>query len=242
VLTPNVSTNTGDFKDNLTFMFKDPEWGKKGIIGALLNLIPIVNFVTTGYALETLNNVREDRQPILPDWSVNFGDYFMKGLVVVVFSLLYALPMIIVSGILGGIGSAAGGGVGTFFNAIAGLISFVYSIALIFWMQGALINYAVKNSFGAAFEFTAILDLVRGNLGRLIMTVVIWVVGGVAIGVLAAVLMVIPCLGWIADALLFLVAAFYLMLVMAYNCGIVAKQLAAPMRPQPAVGSDWEHL
>ncbi len=43
-----------DIVDGLKFPMNDKDWTKKVFIGGLLNIIPIVNFISTGYSLETM--------------------------------------------------------------------------------------------------------------------------------------------------------------------------------------------
>lgn len=242
MLNPRFSINSGDLNDNVTYVFKDPEWRKKGVIGALLGIIPVLNFVTAGYSLAVINNIRSDHRPMLPDWGENFGKYFIDGLAMVVIYFIYVVPYMIIVAILNAIGSAGGSGFESFMAFVGNVFALVYSVAMIFWVQGASINYAVKGSFGAAFALQEIRDIVMKNVGRLTMTVLIWVVGGIVIGIVAAILFFIPCLGWLFDWILILGGIFYLQLVMAYNCGFVAKTVSAPPRPPVPTGSDWEHL
>jgi len=54
---------TGNFGETLTYMFKDPKWVSKVLLGALFGIIPIVNFVTGGYVLRVIDNIRADTDP-----------------------------------------------------------------------------------------------------------------------------------------------------------------------------------
>lgn len=242
MLNPKFSLNSGDLKENVTFVFQDSEWVKKTLIGALLGIVPVLNFVTAGYGLAVIKNIRDERSPALPNWGENFGKYFIDGLIMVVISLIYALPGLVLAGILSAIGSAGDRGFGSFMGVLVALFGLLYGVVMIFWVQGAIINYAVDGVFGAAFALQKIRDLVVKNLGRLAMTVIIWVVGGIVMGIAGAILAVIPCLGWLLGWILSVGGVFYLLLVMAYNCGFVAKTISASPRPQPQPASDWEHL
>ena len=67
----------------------------KVIIGAVLNLIPIVNFLSCGYLLELTGNATHDRHE-MPAWE-NWGEKFVKGFFVFIITLIYMLiPLIIV--------------------------------------------------------------------------------------------------------------------------------------------------
>jgi len=214
------------FKEQLVYMFSDPKWVSKVLIGALLGIVPILDFVLGGYALRVINNVRKDEQPTLPEWSPGFGKFWSDGLLVVVIGFLYGIPAWILSAIIGGVAGASNSqGAVTAVSVILGLILFVYYIALIFWIQGALINFAVKGNFGAAFQFGEIWRIVQANLGRLALTVILAVVVAIIVAILSAILVFIPCIGWIAIWILSFASGFYVLLVLAHNCGIVAKSM-----------------
>ena len=217
---------TGSFGETLSYMFKDPKWVGKVVVGALLGIIPIINLVVVGYALRVIDNVRSNTEPPLPEWGGDFGKLWVSGLVLAVIGFLYGIPVWILSAIAGAVsGSSRSGGV-TVLAVLVGLIAFVFAILLFFWIQGAIINYAIKRNFGAAFEFGIIWDMIRKNAGRMVMTVVFVVVVSIIVGLVTAVLNIIPCLGCILSWIVGFVAGFYTLLAVAYNCGIIAKSIS----------------
>jgi hypothetical protein len=225
---------TGNFGETLTYMFKDPKWIGKVVLGALFGIIPILNFVTAGYALRVIDNVRSDTEPPLPEWGGDFGQMWVKGLVLAVIGFIYGIPVWILSGIAGGVGGSSRSGGATAVAVIFGLIAFAFAILLFFWIQGAIVNYAIKGNFAAAFEFGTIWELIKKNAGRMVLTVVFVVVVSIIIGVISAVLNIIPCIGCVLSWIVGFAAAFYTLLVVAHNCGIIAKSLnptAAPIEP-----------
>lgn len=217
---------TGNFGETLTYMFKDPKWVGKVVVGALFGIIPIVNFVVGGYALRVVDNVRGDREPPLPEWGGDFGKLWVSGLILAVIGFLYGIPVWILSGIAGAVGGDTRSGGVTAVAVIVGLIAFVLAILLFFWIQGAIINYAIKGNFAAAFEFGTIWDMIKRNAGRMVLTVVFVVVVSIIIGVVSAVLGIIPCIGCLLSWIVGFVAGFYTLLVVAYNCGIIAKSIS----------------
>jgi len=68
---------------------------KKFLIGWLLSMIPIVNFVTYGYALKCANNTAR-RKFKLPEWN-NFLDLFIKGFLYDIIVFIYFLPTVVIS-------------------------------------------------------------------------------------------------------------------------------------------------
>jgi hypothetical protein len=209
----------------------------KVLVGALLGLVPILNFVTGGYALKVINNIRGDQEPVLPTWGDGFGKYFTDGLILFVIGLIYSIPLWLI-GLISGVPLALIGAsadqngpsdaLGALFGAtscIMGLIAFVYMILLVFWLQGAIVNYAVKGNFGAAFAFGEIWAIVKANASKMVLTVAAVVVASFVIGLLTGVLALVPCCGWIAAILISFATSFYILLVMAYTCGFIAKDI-----------------
>ena len=91
----------------------------KVIIGAVLNLIPIVNFLSIGYLLELMANVIQGREemPVWDDW----GNKFIKGLMVAVIAFIYFLiPMLVM--MLGGGLAILTGSSGSFLFSIIGFL------------------------------------------------------------------------------------------------------------------------
>jgi hypothetical protein len=225
---------SGNFGETLTYMFKDPKWVGKVLLGALFGIIPILNFVTAGYALRVIDRVRSDTEPPLPEWGGEFGQLWIKGLILAVIGFIYGIPLWILSGIAGGVGSSSRSGGATAVAVIFGLIAFVYAILLVFWMQGAIVNFATKGNFAAGFEFGTIWDLIKKSAGRMLLTVVFVVVVSIVIGIISGVLNIIPCIGCVLSWVIGFAAAFYTLLVVAHNCGIIAKSLgltAVPTEP-----------
>jgi hypothetical protein len=86
-----------DFQQALTFMFKDEDWIKKVLLGVLISLIPIFGqLALVGYMLAIIQNVKNDEPRPLPDWS-EVIQYFVEGLKSWVVSLVYSLPVIVLS-------------------------------------------------------------------------------------------------------------------------------------------------
>ncbi len=84
-----------DIGKAFTYVFEDPNWIMKVLIGGIVLLIPIVDFAVYGYMLTTLKNVADGQPNPLPEWS-DFGAHFMKGLYAIVGILVYFLPAIVI--------------------------------------------------------------------------------------------------------------------------------------------------
>lgn len=84
-----------DIGKSITYPFEDKEWAKKLLLGIIISIVPILNFAWIGYMLRTMRNVYDGAETLLPDWS-EFGDKFVKGLLVSIASFIYSLPAWIV--------------------------------------------------------------------------------------------------------------------------------------------------
>lgn len=84
-----------DFNKAISAPFSD--W-KKLSIGALLYMIPFVNWVSGifayGYALLYAKSAAQNKHT-LPEWK-NWGDLFVKGILALVISVIYFLPVFII--------------------------------------------------------------------------------------------------------------------------------------------------
>ena len=192
-----------DIGRSFKFMFEDEGWITKILIGGILGLIPIVNFVIYGYQLEVIKNVSQDQDLPLPDWD-DFGGKFIKGLMVVIASFIYSLPLILVGVvyfvvmmIVGGGAASTGsedmsgaaGGVFAICSIAFYCVAFLYSVIVYgFIFIPGVMRYAEEEEFGAFFKFGENLRVATSNLGSyIVMLLVIMLAGIVAevVGVIA---------------------------------------------------------
>ncbi len=141
---------------------------KKLLIGAILNIIPIVNLIASGYIIKAAKGTMKKKND-MPEWE-DWGNLFMTGLVVAVIGFIYMIPAVgllvvgVGSAVIGAIavgGAAAmdmtavlaGGGI----TILAGLLLLLVTMLV---MPMAIIRYVDKGSFSAAFGFTDILKKV----------------------------------------------------------------------------------
>ena len=80
-----------DFGKALTYPFDDDDWLAKLGIGLVVGLVPIVNFALAGWLVKLIGNVKRGDELPLPAWD-DFGDHFMKGLLVAVAGLSTQYP------------------------------------------------------------------------------------------------------------------------------------------------------
>jgi hypothetical protein len=193
-----------DIVENIKYPTTDSEWIKKVLIGGILLLIPILNFVCTGYYLKVIKGSIEGRNN-MPEWD-DWGDLFIKGISVLIISLAYLIiPIILISIIilivsssgllLAGIFESASMGVVTLlFILIGSLIGFItlFIVNLMFPMSLAM--FANEWSFGDAFK-------IREIISRIKSVFVEYVIAIIVINILLLLVFIvawIPFIGWAA--------------------------------------------
>jgi hypothetical protein len=201
---------------SFTFPFEDKAWLSKLGIGALVSLVPILNFAWSGYMVELIRNVTNNTAEPLPNWD-NFGKKFTEGLILVLVGLVYALPIIIliclplsvmtVPAILAG-----DGGLGDFGQVVAGvggvlffcmmLLLVAYSLILSVVFPAILVVFAREGTFASCFKFREVFDIIGRNAGPFFTAWGVSLGAGIAIGfvtgIVQTILGLIPCIGWIA--------------------------------------------
>jgi len=111
--------------DSFSFVFKDPNWLSKLLIGAVFTFLSIFLIgipVIYGYGISLIQRVRKGEQNPLPEWK-DVGVLFILGLKYIVTLLIYYIPIVI------------------FMLPIFILLifSFVKSVTLMAFVQGSII-------------------------------------------------------------------------------------------------------
>jgi hypothetical protein len=183
-----------------TYIFKDPDWFKKMITAGLFLLIPILGqLVVLGWALRITRRVIDQDPETLPN--VDFGSDLGRGFSAILIGLVYAMPVILLSGVLGVLDAVISNlssseavmyGI-AFITVCAGLFTLVYGLLMAVLLPAAYGNFAAKGTLSAAFNVGQVLRLVRSALGAYAIVVLgMIVVGFIApLGSLACVIGVI---------------------------------------------------
>jgi hypothetical protein len=190
-----------DVTRSFKYVFEDKDWIKKVLIGGVLNIIPVIGQAFMwGYGLRQLKNVTEGRELPLPEWD-DWGGDLMRGIMVFLGYLVYAIPIIILaifSGIFGGLGTSAAlaaaragrvGGAGIWGVCVCGIsiIEFIYGIALALWLPAALLNYVNVGSFMGFFKFADIWAMIKNNMKNYITVVVMWIVAAIVASIVGGI-------------------------------------------------------
>jgi hypothetical protein len=170
----------------------------KLLIGIILSIIPIVNLIAMGYALECVSTVlKKKKSYALPEWK-NFWRLFIRGLAAGVIGFVYALPALIILGVL------MFNMIETFMeisdpiviittlltnNAPLVLLGIILLLVSSFLTPLAVINYVKYDSFGAGFKFSEVFSKISPTY------LLTWIITIVYSFILGAILGIIPYVG-----------------------------------------------
>jgi len=226
-----------DVGKSIGYVFEDKKWSNKLLIGMLVSIVPIVNFALFGWVIDIMRNVSHREPELLPGWD-DFGEKFVKGAILFVVSLIYSLPALLITcpafllpftrGDYSREGQQALAGViaGTSLLLVCAIS--IYALLLSFLMPAIFLNFARKGTFSACFEFGEIWRIMSKNLGDYIVAwliiIVISIGASFVVGIVAGVLMFIPCCGWIIAWVLLGVTTVWILSVFAHLFGQIGAE------------------
>lgn len=184
---PPVQTAGFDFTKPFTFVFDDPRWMQKILIGGLFYLagfLIIGWFFVLGYCARLARNVMNGVEHPLPEWD-DLGDFFAEGLRLVGVVIVYIFPIIVIAIMLGipaAIVGAMNDGKGpaqALASGFAGCMACLLvpiSLGITLWLPGALLRVVAEERIGAAFDFAAIWQFIRDNVGNYLLAIAVYIV------------------------------------------------------------------
>ncbi len=162
----------------------------KLLIYIVISIIPIVNFISSGYLLDVAQTAM-NRKKKLPEFK-DYGRLFVEGLKLLVIALVYAIPVIIIAVLfMAGFSTNLNiGSMGIGFMIIIGILA----ILTVYFESGAVLMYADTRKLGEAFNFGEISKKVFTGkfFGGWLISLIISAAIGLAIGFA---LFFIPLLG-----------------------------------------------
>lgn len=169
-----------------TYVFQDPKWVSKLLIGALLLLIPIFGWlVVFGFAMRITKQVATSGTDLpLPEWE-DLGGLFVDGLRAFGVGFIWSLPATALSSVLQ-LGVDGGGA-----TLAANCLTLPISLAVAFFTPAAVARTAATGSFNAGLEVGEIVALVRRNAGDYLMVLLLGLVGAM----IAAAGLIALCVG-----------------------------------------------
>lgn len=137
-----------------------------GGILSVLGILVIPAFIIQGYMVRVLRGAIEgdDAAPSFTDWGTLIVDGIKLFVVNVVYGLVIAIPLLVLTFVLG-LGSAAvggpnaGAGPGLFVGAaflVGSLIVLLVALVVGYFVPAAMANFAVEDSLGAAFDVSTV--------------------------------------------------------------------------------------
>lgn len=207
-----------DLSDNLnnSFAFARKLFSDFGrlVILIVLDLIPIVNLIVTGYASRVL---KESPAADSPPKLENYGDLFMDGLKIAIASIIYMLiPLILIAAGFGSVFAAMvtggspnftwGGFTSAYMGLLGGagivlvLIGLLVAFVMLILVAAGVAHMIKTGKFGKAFAFGEILGIIgKIGWGRYLAWLVLIVVIAAIVGAIAGAL---PFVGWIIAAII----------------------------------------
>ena len=172
----------------ITYVFQDPQWLKKVLIGGLLFFIPIIGWlIIGGYWLRVIRQVAQGQDVPLPEWN-DFGGDLVRGLKGFVVGVVWSLPVIVLAfctGVLGAVGDGTGSDAVRAMAAVLALVgnclSFLLSLIIGFFQPLFYSRLAMSEQIGDGLAFGAIFGEVQGRfVDLLVVLIVAFVIGLVA--------------------------------------------------------------
>jgi hypothetical protein len=206
-------------------MAEDKDWLGKILIGGVISIIPIVNFAGQGYWVTTLKNVAEGQDVPLPDWS-DFGNLFIRGLLVWVAQFIYVFPLILVWCpfiVIAALTTDRRGemsAIGVILSLCLACMVALYILLVLTILPAAITRYALTGNFTAFFSFGDIVRYIGANLGNYALALIVSLIAVVLAG-----------FGWILCLIGIIFTSFWAQLVYAHLLGQVARAGAQSVVP-----------
>jgi len=210
-----------------TYMFDDPEWIKKVVIGALMvlgSVLVIPLFILLGYEVEVIRMVAAGQDRRLPDWN-DWGAKLETGAKLAVVMLIYALPMLalmagfyipLIVQAVSRDGNSTGMWYTPFFFGF-GVLVFFLSLLYRLVMPAYTVRFARTGSIKSGLQFGEVARMIRANIGAYLLVMALLFANGYLVS-----------LGWIACCVGVFFTSFYISLVNAHLFGQIAR-----ISPQP---------
>lgn len=174
-----------DFAKAFTFVFEDPQWVSKILIGGLFYIagfLIIGWFFIFGYCARLARNVMAGVAQPLPEWQ-DLGEYFGEGLRLFAVAFVYYLPLVAIA-IVFGVPAAVMGAIETGdAEALSGLfagcaVCFVvpFALAVTFFLPAGLLAAIDQRRFGAAFEFGRLWDFITKNVVNYLLAILVYLI------------------------------------------------------------------
>ena len=169
-----------------TYVFEDKDWLSKILIAGLISLIPIIGqFYLFGWMVEIVRRTKAGRTDILP--TTHFTYFLTLGLKLFVVCLIYSIPVIILSCILGAMNSTVETSDGntaisiiyTGMGCFGSLLTFVVQAAVALLGTYGTIKLAETDQIKACLDFKDAFYTIKNNLAAFIIVELLMLVAGI---------------------------------------------------------------
>lgn len=231
-----------DITRSIKHPFEDQAWPNKMLIGALISLVPFLNFAGYGWMTEHTKNTATLSDVPMPDWAQDLSRKFMDGLKLFVVTLVYSLPIILLACVFtfaaGGMAAltsdnaraseAAGAGIGVL-SIFLMCVIFVYSLFLAYVSPAVLMQFVKSGGdIGACLRLGEVFGIARRNTGDYLMIFVVVIALSFVLSLVFGALSLIPLLGLCLTIPLGLLVTPYVYAVVGQLCGQYMRQHVAP--------------
>lgn len=182
---PATAALNFDFVKPFTFVFEDPRWPQKILIGGLFYLAALMIiglFFVLGYTARVVRNVAAGEALPLPEWE-DIGSFLPDGLrlfgVAAVFIVPFVLVALFVAVPAGILGAFENEGIQALGSGLAGCMACLMvpiSLLVMFFLPGSLLFAAMEQRFAAGFEFARIWEFIKGNFANYLLAVVVYLI------------------------------------------------------------------
>ncbi len=213
-----------------TFMFDDPQWVSKMLIGAVIALLSVLVlpvFILMGYMIAVARNVMQGNER-LPDWG-DLMRYLTDGFFLWVATMVYTLPFWVLAGasflpMFLSAGASEEAQAASMAISLLGLcLAFLFFLALFLITPALVVEYVADPRFGTLFQFGRVFGRVQRCFGPIVTVLLVTTVGMFLYGIVISIIGLIPCVGWLIVFLL----TVYPYLVAGYLYGQVARTCPA---------------
>jgi hypothetical protein len=226
---------------SFSYPFEDKDWLNKLGLGALISMVPILNFAWSGYLVDIIRNVMNNDTEPLPTWD-DLGKKFNEGLILFGAGLIYTAPILIALCLPLGISASSDlfsgnsniQDIGRMLAETGGVVFFcllcvflLYGLVLSIIYPAILVLFAREGTFASCFKLRDAFDMINKNASSFFTAWALSLAASLGVGLLAGfvnlVVSWIPCIGWIVGLVLGLGAASYNTVVYAHLFGQVGR-------------------
>ena len=178
---PVETRPTIDFSRPFTFVFQDPQWPMKIVIGGLFYIAALFIvgiFFIFGYLGRMTRNIIAGNPRPLPEWD-DLGEYFTEGFMLSVVVLVYFLPILLITAALLipviFLGSRPDEEAARMMASCAVMAVIPLALFSSLVIPAALVRGMAENRPFAGLEIGKVLGFIRGNLTNYLLAIMIYI-------------------------------------------------------------------